>query len=517
MNTLSLARGQSALDSLAERAPLIENAQHWPPMRPLVSTGTNQPYPVAALPDELRLAVIEAQSFTQAPVALVACSALASLSLVCQGLVDVQRAPGLRGPVGLFTLVIAESGERKSSSDGLFRPAIDQYERDQVTHSKPALLAHEKAMAAWEARIAGVKDRIRKLAKDGDPVDAAEDELAELFRERPVPPRVARLLYCDVTSEALAHSLATEWPSGGILSAEAGTVFGGHAMSVESVMRSMALLNSLWDGARIVVDRRNSESFVVDGARLTIGLQVQPAALLAFLNKHGTLARGIGFLARFLFACPASTQGTRAFRAPPISWPGLERLAVHMRQLLDVPVTLDGGRLVPIVLHFSAVAQEVWIKTHDIVESELTATGELASIRDVASKSADNVARLACIFHVLRHGPAGEIGPEDVVSAGKLVAWHLQEAKRFLQGADPSNAHANAEKLERFLVAKCGSSGNLSVSFRYVQQFAPHSLREATVLNQAIAELARNGRARLRGDAGQRRIEINPALMSEGQ
>jgi len=472
-----------------------------------------QPYPLYALPDDLRQAVVEVQQFTKAPVALVACSALASLSLVCQGLVDVRRAEGLTGPVGLFTLVIAESGERKSSSDGYFRRPIDQYERDQFEAGKPVLVAYERELGTWDARVAGLKDRIRQLSKKGQSTHDAEAALSALYTEKPVRPVVPRLAYGDVTPEALAYGLATEWPSGGILSAEAGSVLGGHAMNAESIMRNMSLLNTLWDGARLKVDRRTSDSFVVDGVRLTVGLQVQPQTLLAFFTKNGELARGIGFMARFLIAWPESTQGTRFFSEAPPSWPALSRITVRMRQLLDTAVNIEHGALVPSVLPLSPAARNVWIEIHDAIESELTRVGELATIRDVASKAADNVARLAGLFHVLRCGPTGEISPDDVISASKIVTWHLHEAKRFFRLAEPEPEMGNAEALDRFLLKRCRQMGSTAVAIRDVQQHATTALRERAALDEALVELVSHGRARLRDVGRQRWIDVHPDLL----
>jgi hypothetical protein len=69
---------------------------------------TAHPYPLDALPVFLRDAVKEVQGFVQAPAALVACSALAALSLAAQGLVNVRRDAQLVGPVSLYLLSVAE-------------------------------------------------------------------------------------------------------------------------------------------------------------------------------------------------------------------------------------------------------------------------------------------------------------------------------------------------------------------------------------------------------------------------
>src|SRR5690606_6595001 len=117
----------------------------------------------------------------------------------------------------------------------------------------------------------------------------------------------------DATPEALTWGLAKHWPSAGIVSSEAAAIFGSHGMGHESIMRNLGNLNQLWDGVLLTFDRRTSESYAVRSARLTVALQVQEATLREFLGRAGALARGSGFLARFLIAWPKSTQGQRMF------------------------------------------------------------------------------------------------------------------------------------------------------------------------------------------------------------
>lgn len=87
----------------------------WP--EPLSEPLDAQPYPDEALPGILRDAARQAQAFVQAPMALVACSALSTLSLAAQGLANVRRDHQLVGPISLYLLAVADSGERKTTSD----------------------------------------------------------------------------------------------------------------------------------------------------------------------------------------------------------------------------------------------------------------------------------------------------------------------------------------------------------------------------------------------------------------
>jgi putative DNA primase/helicase len=73
-----------------------------------------------------------------------------------------------------------------------------------------------------------------------------------------------------------------------VRSAEAGAVFGAHGMGYETIMRNLALLNMLWDGGGIAIDRRSKPSFRLRDRRLTFGLMVQPEVLRGFLERAGT-------------------------------------------------------------------------------------------------------------------------------------------------------------------------------------------------------------------------------------
>ena len=112
----------------------------WPDPHPLAAKIEPEPYPLDALPDTIRAAVEEVAGFVKAPVPLVASSALAALSLALPSAhVDAKRAEKLHGPVGLFLLTIADSGERKSTCDGFFTSAIRHYQEEQAEAMKPAI------------------------------------------------------------------------------------------------------------------------------------------------------------------------------------------------------------------------------------------------------------------------------------------------------------------------------------------------------------------------------------------
>ncbi len=313
----------------------------WPEPLPLVAQVEADVYPLDALPDIIRAAVEEVQGFTKAPLAMVASSALAALSVAVQAQYDVRRAEKLDGPVSLFFLTVADSGERKSTNDGFFLAPIRAYEAEQAEVARPAQQQYAASLASWQAKHDGIVAAIKNKARTRNSTDEFHEALLTLEAEKPIAPRVPAVLRGDDTPENLAWVLARQWPSAGVITAEAGIVFGSHGMGTDSIMRNLALLNTLWDGGTLKVGRRTSESFTVQGARLTMGLQVQEATLRSFFDRSKGLARGTGFCARFLFAWPASTQGSRFFTDPPAAWPALAVFHRRLTELFRLPVSLD--------------------------------------------------------------------------------------------------------------------------------------------------------------------------------
>ncbi len=499
-----------ATNTMASHGPTFT----WPDPEPLSAPVDSQPYPVDALPPLLRDAVLEAQAFVQAPVALVACSALSALSLAVQGLVNVRRDHQLAGPVSLYLLSVAESGERKTTCDRIFGAALRDWERDRAAACAHDLAAFEAAAASFEAKRAGLLEAIKRKRRDAQ--DTAEDERAldELMSSAPSPVAVPRLLYADATPEALSHALATGWPSAAVLSAEAGAVFGAHGMGYETILRNLALLNVLWDGGEIAVDRRSKPSFRLRDRRLTFGLMVQPEALRAFLERAGTLPRGSGFIARFLIAWPASTQGHRAYRPAPLAMPAVERFNTRVRTLLDTPlVTDEHGGVAPALLDLSLQAHAAWVHAHDDIEQQLGGAGHYASIRDVAAKAAENIARLAALLHLLEHEPTGEIDEANVLSAARIVSWHLHEARRLLADLDAPPALAAGIRFDVWLRSEAVRTGDNRIPTTRIYQYGPGCVRDGKDLKAALALLDERGRARLE-EAGRRRlVVVNPALL----
>lgn len=484
----------------------------WGEPQPLTEKTRPAPYPIEALPGAIREAIEEVQDFVKAPVALVAATAISALSVAAQAHCDVERAKKLSGPSSLFMLSIADSGERKSSCDEHFTTPIREYEAKEAERVKPLMKEYEAARAAWEAKRSGLLESIKRQAKDGKPSGELETKLIQLHLHEPVAPRVAKLLLLDETPESLAWKLSERYAVAGILSSEAGLVFGAHGMNRETSMRNLALLNILWDGDVFEAGRKVSGNVRIESARLTLGLQIQETTLRTFFERSEGLARGTGFLARFLVSWPESTMGGRLFTEAPEHWPALTVFNERITELLNQPLPLDDRQILcPQALTLDVEAKAAWVRFHNTIEGALCC--ELCDVKDVASKSADNAARLAALFHTFIHGSRGAISVEVFEAAAALAAWHLNESLRFFSEIALPAELSNARRLDNYLIDQCRRAKTTSIPTVQILQLGPSGLRTKKALEEAAGVLDDLDRARLVKEGKRKLIEVNPVLL----
>jgi hypothetical protein len=456
-----------------EQNPSKPTPEQWPDPEPLEPPLAEQTaFPLDALPGLAADAVAEYQPFGQQPAALIAGSALATVSLVCQPFADVARDPLLTGPIGLSIMTIGRSGERKTMADRHFTRAATKWLHD------------------------------RRLARSQND--------RELF-----------LFYHDVTPEKLATALYERWPSAGQFSDEGAIVIGSHAVT-ETAMRYFGLLNRLWDGSPFSRERQTGGGSVyLAGRRFTVHLAMQPVVLRDLLAVGDGLARAVGWLSRFLISWPQSALGTQVYREPPTRTPALDAYNGRVLELLEGQ--LDKGRfrvvpgdlsmaLDPPLLSFDRHAKQCWREYHDEVARQLGEDGCYGEIADVGAKSPENVARLAANHHVFEGGDApGEIGENIMQKAVRLGRWYLDEARRALGVGETAQVYADGLLLSRWAYRNRKVS---SFPAREVLRAAPAPLRNTERRDAALALLVEANHLRPRTRRGRTIYYINPKLFT---
>lgn len=480
----------------------------WVTPTPILSdTEHTMPYPIDELPTIIQDAVTVYQRYGQQPLPLVACSALANVSLACQTLANVARDRLLVSPVSLFFLVVAGSGERKSAADYAFSKATRQWQLEIRKQLEPEINVAQVLYQAWKVEKEGVLNQIKRNSHLTDNTELLKQRLVEVMTNEPKIPLLPVLFFEDATQEALASHIAHGWPSSSLWSDEGGIVMGGHGMQTNST-KFVALLNRLWDGKAFIAHRKTTQSFTVANRRLTVSLMMQPLILEQMLIKNGGISRQSGFLARSLIAYPKSAMGNRYYQEPPESLKGLPEFHQRLLDCLNTSLSLDkaGCHTLP-TLELSPPAKTAWVSFFNHVELGLKNTQQWQSIKDFASKAAENVARLAALFHLFE-GKQGDISVEHVEQACAIINWHLHETKMILGSQPQSPSQEDSMRLLQWIIEK----GLTETTPRQLQQYGP--LRDKARRDQAITNLSELNYLKAEKHQGKTILRVNPEVLA---
>ena len=167
------------------------------------------------------------------------------------------------------------------------------------------------------------------------------------------------------------------------------------------------------------------------------------------------------------------------------------------------------------MLELDEQAKEIWVQFHDQLEVMLGPGKPLHDVRDVASKTAENAARIAAVFFAFSTlgKRSQKISKEFMESACDVALWHLYEAQRFLNEIAIPLEQEHAQKVEERLIARCRNGGTSEITKREFQQKG--SVRDAKPLGAALNILEDLERCRVFKDGKKILIQINPALLED--
>jgi hypothetical protein len=448
--------------------------------QPLQEFALLSDFPVEALGPVLEPAARAIQNLTLAPLALCGNSVLAAASLAVQAHADVMLPLGQSRPLSLFIFTIAESGERKSTTDRFALGAAREYEATLREIFKSDISIYQRDHLAWtkaqEAMVRNAKG-VQEAIKAG----------YDLLGPEPRRPRDPMLTAGDVTAEGLTKAFGTGQSSMGLFTAEGALFTDGHAMARESLRRSAAALNGFWDGEPVRRMRSAEGVTALEGMRLSAHILIQPVAALEFL-ANSNLA-DIGFLARFLTCYPDSTIGTRYWQKPdPADKATVEKykvrlLAVHHRKPTFGP---DGSRP---QLPFSPQALHMWTRFHDEVEARLVEGGEFADIRALASKAAEHAARIAGVLTLLDNDCAAVILGGDMERAIKLMGFYLSQSLKLADIAHVDPVVTRAKQAHGWLLQQ----GHATFELPFFYQYGPRVFRKKAAAKEAVEKMVELG------------------------
>lgn len=442
-------------------------------------------FPIDALPNIIKDAINEVHKNTQAPIPLIAVSALGVMSLACQNQINVLRYNNDSMPVSLFFLTLAESGERKSTVDKLFMKPIYQMEAELNQKYQTEMSAYRHDKKLFDLKKKSLSKLITTAYQKGNDLSDFEAQFKVLSNSEPKEPILYKFCFNDATPQAIKDHLSKGSNSIGLMSDEAGVVFEGRALN------ELGFINKMWDGSPFSVSRKSEEDQYIKDARMTLSLMVQPTIFKEFIQKKGDKAKDIGFFARCLISQPASTQGYRIITDTTSYSEYLTKFHHRLTEILSLTTIQNRNRInIRYNLSLSDEAKAHWINTYNDIEKNLMESGTLYHHKEFGSKMAEHWLRLAAIIHYFSYDKK-LISLDSLQSAGKLVHWfYLEQLKLFPANDEISVANRDADTLSVWLNNFFDKNNIKEINKNYIRQYGPNSLRDSKRLDKSLAILA---------------------------
>jgi replicative DNA helicase len=405
--------------------------EEWPEPIPLIGQRECPPFPVHVLPDWMADQARQVAVEMQYPPDLPAQLAITAVSLCISRRVSVQvDGPWVEG-TNIYTVTAMNASAGKSPAvKHMFGP-INDFEVDLIEAAAKEIDDRELERKLIEKDIADALKR-----NDKTQAGTFTDEL----RSKP-PIAKPRLIAEDITPEKLAMVMAEQGGRLALVSTEGGVfqIMAGRY----SEASNLDIFLQAWSGDNITQDRVGRESLIIRDARLSVALTVQPIVLTQ-IGDNGEF-KGRGLLARFMYAIPPSTVGTRDRRRRS-TWDQAiaDRYADRLRSLARRFIKDD---CLP-VLRLSDAAYEVFTDWQQGHEARMGYNGDLEHLAEWVSKMHSTVCRLAGVIHMAERddrveemtGPLlSEITEETMLRAIVVGDYWVAHARIAgdMWGADP--------------------------------------------------------------------------------
>lgn len=497
-------------------ADVVRDEEHQPATAPvpeewpdpvLPGTQTTPPIPADLLPTWSGAMVKAVADSTQTPPALAFMTCLAVIATALQRRYEVEPVPGYFEPIPIWAAAASVAGTRKSAVLNAIQGPFVRWEKLHADRMR-------RDIARVNATRAVAKKRIERLLQDAAKAkDAAERESirAEVEREEldmPDEVRAPRLFTSDSTPERLQALIAEHGERMAVLSDEAGSfqimagLYSGGQAHLDVYLQSHA-------GTPMRVDRA-TRAVHVDKPALSFGLLVQPGTLADVAGSKRF--RDSGLLARFLWAMPDSTVGSRDVRrVAPIPGQVKEAYERGIFGLLEGWAEPVGK---PKVLTFTDPARELWFDFAQQIEDGQGAGGQYEAISDWTSKLPGALARVAAVMELAEMGltaeEVSEVAMTRALQLGRLLIEHARAAFALL-GTDAVDTDAAA--VVRWVKAR----GLTEFTRREAQKAQEGRFRSVERLDKAMArleagEVVRSTKRVKRGAPPSVLYRVNPRL-----
>lgn len=414
-------------------------------------------YPAAAL-GPLAEACEAIATAGQVRPAMVGQCLLGAASLLTQGLFNVDTLNGKK-PLSLYLLTLGDSGDGKSTSQGVALQPVIEWQRSQAKR-------YADALADYDA-----KKTTRKK------VDVPPGLPAPSFR-----------LVSDATVEGLRRDLDTGPCAQGVFTDEAASILAGYGMSADHRAKTAGVFSKLWDNGHLSVSRVTGGRVEKHGRRIALHWLIQPIAASDSIGD--ALLSALGFWPRFLAAWPEPQAPRLAQAFRPETLPAVGAYWQRCAALLAEPLGDDAGDC--LALPLADGARTLLGQAFEQFERE-GRRGELRVVKPFALRASEQACRIAGVLTAFAGDTA--VSVEIMRGALALVSYSLVTWRAFMDEGAAEMRGASALRLFEWLTTRPGWCESPAA----IVNKGPACVRSKDSRNAALSELEAAGLVSLAG------------------
>ncbi|MGN0614097.1 MAG: YfjI family protein [Porcipelethomonas sp.] len=433
-----------------EQAPLWKVPELWETPKPFGKEVELAQFPLGCLPEVLERFVRELSANVQVSPDMCVLPLLSVLSLVTQGkAVILNPGGGNTETLNLYTLTIAEPGERKSGVFKALTAPLYSFQREENQRREPLIREYKFKKAALTKQIDSVsKGKNASLEK-------AHELAIKLDELEPIYPLTLNVT--DTTPEALASEMIKNGGKIGILSDEGG-IFDILSGLYSSGTANIDLLLKGYDGSPYNVIRCSKQSISLENPLITIGLMAQTEPFERAMRNPQFSGRG--FVHRFLFSFPQSKAGHRSFRSEYISQKAKDDYKALIYRLLQLK-TNDTA-----VIKCGKEAYCIMRDYSDKIESDFLDGGIFEYMKEWGNKQVGRALKIAGILHLCEHSPEEPLSGDTALNAVNIAMWSENHALK----AFGEICTSEEDKTTEYILKRIKQSGSLEMNKREIMR-----------------------------------------------
>ena len=457
-----------------QQAQLWSIPELWEKPKPFGNHIPPVPFPMNSLPDVLKDYITEISRNIQVYPEMCILPALSVLSMCVQGKAEIRNpGGGNTETLNLYTLTIAEPGERKSGVFKALTSPVYSFQREENQRREPLMREYNIKKSLLTKQLETVSK-----GKNCNPERAMEIS-EELDSLQPVYPLTLNVT--DTTPEALASELIKNNERISILSDEGG-IFDILSGLYSSGTPNIDLFLKSYDGSPYNVIRRTQHSINLENPLITFGIMAQTEPFRRAMSNPQFSGRGL--VHRFMFAFPESRTGTRTFHSEPVS----DKTKQAYKQLIYRLLSMKTPAQIP-VIKCDREAYNLFKDYHDSVERKFHEGNIFADLKEWGNKQVGRAFKIAGILHLCEHQTDELLNGDTAFKAINIAVWAEEQAlKAFGEYADNED-----DKLVKYVLNKIKKNKASKLSKRDIYRMCRGKMKSPEELDEPLEILSDMG------------------------